>query len=141
MTWQYLAGRSARCGPEFAALTLGTIGAYGVFTLVVTQWRTQFRKEMNRLENEAAGSLLLPTSSRLTLHSLPPPPRVGMSSSIHLESESCFVIGPIACDECPSREAGNRSVDSLLNYETVKYFGNEVSPGRLCLPRHIMAFK
>jgi len=41
-----------RLGPEFAALTVGTIGAYGAFTLAVTQWRTQFRREMNRLENQ-----------------------------------------------------------------------------------------
>ena len=85
MTWQYLAGRSTRCGPEFAALTLGTIGAYGVFTLAVTQWRTQFRKDMNRLENEAGG--LLRTNTRLTLNSLPPPPRVCMSSSVHTEGK------------------------------------------------------
>ena len=62
-----------RLGWEFAALTAGTVGAYGAFTLAVTQWRTQFRKDMNRMENQA----------------------------------------------------GNRSVDSLLNYETVKYFNNE----------------
>ena len=62
-----------RLGPEFAVLTVGTIGAYGAFTVAVTQWRTQFRKEMNRMDNEA----------------------------------------------------GNKSVDSLLNYETVKYFNNE----------------
>ena len=63
----------SRLGWEFAALTAGTVGAYGAFTLGVTQWRTRFRKDMNRLENQA----------------------------------------------------GNRSVDSLLNYETVKYFNNE----------------
>ena len=62
-----------RLGPEFAVLTVGTIGAYGAFTVGVTQWRTQFRKEMNKMDNEA----------------------------------------------------GNRSMDSLLNYETVKYFNNE----------------
>ena len=56
----------SRLGPEFAALTVGTIGTYGAFTLAVTQWRTAFRKDMNRLENQA----------------------------------------------------GNRSLDSLLNYET-----------------------
>ena len=28
-----------RLGPEFAVLTVGTIGAYGAFTLAVTQWR------------------------------------------------------------------------------------------------------
>ena len=67
-----------RCGPEFAFLTVGTIGTYGAFTLAVTQWRTRFRRDMNRLENQA----------------------------------------------------GNRSVDSLLNYETVKYFNNEAHESR-----------
>ena len=67
-----------RLGPEFAVLTVGTIGAYGAFTLGVTQWRTQFRREMNRLENQA----------------------------------------------------GSRSMDSLLNYETVKYFNNEAHESR-----------
>jgi ABC transporter ATM len=60
-------------GVEFSVLTVGTIAAYGAFTLAFTRWRTQFRKDMNRLENQAS----------------------------------------------------NRSVDSLLNYETVKYFNNE----------------
>ena len=41
----------SRLGPEFAALTVGTIGTYGAFTLAVTQWRTAFRKDMNRLKS------------------------------------------------------------------------------------------
>ncbi|XP_068225783.1 iron-sulfur clusters transporter ABCB7, mitochondrial, partial [Palaemon carinicauda] len=61
------------CGPEFAAVTLGSIAAYTAFTLSITQWRTRFRVDMNKAENEA----------------------------------------------------GNRAVDSLINYETVKYFNNE----------------
>ncbi len=32
-----------KCGPELAALTVGTIAAYTAFTFSVTQWRTQFR--------------------------------------------------------------------------------------------------
>jgi ATP-binding cassette subfamily B (MDR/TAP) protein 7 len=56
-----------------SAVILGTIGTYTVFTMGVTTWRTQFRRDMNRLENEASGKV----------------------------------------------------VDSLLNYETVKYFNNE----------------
>jgi ABC transporter ATM len=67
-----------RLGPEFAVLTVGTIGTYGAFTLAVTQWRTRFRKDVNRLENQA----------------------------------------------------GNRSLDSLINYETVKYFNNEAHESR-----------
>ncbi|XP_064876087.1 iron-sulfur clusters transporter ABCB7, mitochondrial [Oncorhynchus nerka] len=62
-----------KCGVEFAAVTLGTLGAYTAFTIAVTQWRTQFRIEMNNADNEA----------------------------------------------------GNAAIDSLLNYETVKYFNNE----------------
>ncbi|KAG8183486.1 hypothetical protein JTE90_001052 [Oedothorax gibbosus] len=63
-----------KCGGKFALVTLGCIGAYGAFTLAVTQWRTHFRVTMNKAENEA----------------------------------------------------GNKAVDSLINYETVKYFNNEV---------------
>ncbi|WZN60317.1 ABC transporter [Chloropicon roscoffensis] len=62
-----------KCGPEFAALTVGTISAYTLFTVLTTQWRTKFRKQMNKADNEGASV----------------------------------------------------SLDSLINYETVKYFGNE----------------
>ena len=60
-------------GAMHSGVVLGTIGAYTAFTVGITQWRTQFRRDMNRLENEASGKV----------------------------------------------------VDSLLNYETVKYFNNE----------------
>lgn len=62
-----------KCGGQFAGITLGCIGSYALFTLVTTQWRTKFRIQMNRAENEA----------------------------------------------------GSKAVDSLINYETVKYFNNE----------------
>ncbi|XP_052810563.1 iron-sulfur clusters transporter ABCB7, mitochondrial-like isoform X2 [Mya arenaria] len=62
-----------KCGSEFAAVTIGCIGTYTVFTLLVTQWRTKIRVEMNQAEGEA----------------------------------------------------GNKAIDSLINYETVKYFNNE----------------
>jgi len=62
-----------KCGPSFAALTGATMAAYTAFTFSITQWRTQFRKEMNKAENAA----------------------------------------------------GSRAIDSLINYETVKYFNNE----------------
>jgi ATP-binding cassette, subfamily B (MDR/TAP), member 7 len=62
-----------QCGPGLALLTLGTLGAYAAFTFGVTQWRTAFRKQMNRAESDAHA----------------------------------------------------RAVDALINYETVKYFGNE----------------
>uniref|UniRef100_A0A7N6B095 Iron-sulfur clusters transporter ABCB7, mitochondrial n=1 Tax=Anabas testudineus TaxID=64144 RepID=A0A7N6B095_ANATE len=62
-----------KCGGQFAAVALGTLSAYTAFTILVTQWRTRFRIEMNKADNEA----------------------------------------------------GNAAIDSLLNYETVKYFNNE----------------
>uniref|UniRef100_A0A8C5HPS7 Iron-sulfur clusters transporter ABCB7, mitochondrial n=1 Tax=Gouania willdenowi TaxID=441366 RepID=A0A8C5HPS7_GOUWI len=62
-----------KCGGQFAAVALGTLSAYTLFTILFTQWRTRFRIEMNKADNEA----------------------------------------------------GNAAIDSLLNYETVKYFNNE----------------
>ena len=38
----------------YALITGGTIVLYIAFTLVVTDWRTRFRREMNRTESEAA---------------------------------------------------------------------------------------
>ncbi|KAJ7515908.1 hypothetical protein O6H91_22G034100 [Diphasiastrum complanatum] len=60
-------------GMPFAWVTSITVGAYIAFTLVVTQWRTKFRQEMNKADNAAS----------------------------------------------------SRAIDSLINYETVKYFNNE----------------
>ena len=57
----------------FAAITIIALVFYITFTVSVTEWRTQFRKEMNELDSKA--------------HS--------------------------------------RAIDSLLNFETVKYFNNE----------------
>jgi len=57
----------------FAGITIVALVIYISFTVVVTEWRTHFRKEMNELDSRA--------------HS--------------------------------------RAIDSLLNYETVKYFNNE----------------
>ncbi|MEE6497107.1 hypothetical protein FKM82_002602, partial [Ascaphus truei] len=62
-----------KCGAQFALVALGTLGTYTAFTIGITQWRTRFRIEMNKADNEA----------------------------------------------------GNAAIDSLLNYETVKYFNNE----------------
>lgn len=56
------------CGPQYAGVALTTVSLYTVFTLLVTQWRTQFRVNMNKADNDA----------------------------------------------------GNRAIDSLINYETVK---------------------
>ncbi|WP_304621930.1 ABC transporter ATP-binding protein/permease [Rhodoferax sp. U2-2l] len=57
----------------FAGITIIALVFYITFTIVVTEWRTQFRKQMNELDS--------------TAHS--------------------------------------RAIDSLLNFETVKYFNNE----------------
>uniref|UniRef100_A0A1B0F0B1 Uncharacterized protein n=1 Tax=Phlebotomus papatasi TaxID=29031 RepID=A0A1B0F0B1_PHLPP len=62
-----------KCGAAFAAISMGCVGVYALYTLTVTQWRTKFRVFMNQAENEA----------------------------------------------------GNKAIDSLINYETVKYFNNE----------------
>lgn len=42
-----------KCGSEFAALSVGCVSVYCLFTFAVTQWRTKFRVIMNRAENEA----------------------------------------------------------------------------------------
>ena len=57
----------------FAAITLSALVLYIVFTVVVTEWRTHFRKTMNDMDSKA----------------------------------------------------NQKAIDSLLNFETVKYFGNE----------------
>ncbi|MCB1862200.1 MAG: ABC transporter ATP-binding protein/permease [Gammaproteobacteria bacterium] len=59
--------------PVFTLITFSTVAVYIAFTLAVTEWRMDFRLQMNRLESESNG----------------------------------------------------QAVDSLINYETVKYFGNE----------------
>lgn len=61
-------------GAPFAWITSLSVAAYIAFTLSITQWRTKFRKEMNKADNDAS----------------------------------------------------TRAIDSLINYETVKYFNNEV---------------
>ena len=37
------------CGQQYAWVALGTVGLYSAFTLGVTQWRTQFRINMNKV--------------------------------------------------------------------------------------------
>jgi len=63
---------------SFALTMLGTIIAYVAFTLIFTNWRLRFRRQMNQTDEEA----------------------------------------------------NTKAVDSLLNYETVKYFGNEAHESR-----------
>lgn len=48
-----------KCGPVFAGLTAGAIGAYSVFTIGITQWRTRFRQV--RAYAEPVSDLASPT--------------------------------------------------------------------------------
>ena len=57
----------------FTIITAGALATYITFTVVVTEWRTHFRRTMNELDSKA----------------------------------------------------NTKAIDSLINYETVKYFGNE----------------
>ena len=45
LAWQF--------GWPYANVTLLTVATYSAFTIGITQWRTQFRRDMNRLENQA----------------------------------------------------------------------------------------
>ncbi|XP_010567355.1 PREDICTED: ATP-binding cassette sub-family B member 7, mitochondrial isoform X2 [Haliaeetus leucocephalus] len=47
-----------KCGAEFALVTLGTLGAYAAFTIGITQWRTKFRIEMNKADNDAGNAAI-----------------------------------------------------------------------------------
>ncbi|AIK96057.1 metal ABC transporter permease [Candidatus Paracaedibacter acanthamoebae] len=60
-------------GISFASVIILTLGAYIIFTLMITEWRISYVRTMNETDNEAT----------------------------------------------------TKAVDSLLNYETVKYFNNE----------------
>ncbi|KAI9504316.1 P-loop containing nucleoside triphosphate hydrolase protein [Coemansia spiralis] len=41
-------------GSQYAIVTVATMTTYIIFTLVITQWRTKFRREMNVADNRAA---------------------------------------------------------------------------------------
>ncbi|GAX11581.1 ATP-binding cassette, subfamily B (MDR/TAP), member 7 [Fistulifera solaris] len=45
-------------GSAQAIVALGTVTAYTAFTVGVTSWRTQFRRDMNRLESQASGRVV-----------------------------------------------------------------------------------
>ena len=45
-------------GPSYTAVALSTIAAYVFFTIRVTQWRTQIRRRMNELDNQAGGRVV-----------------------------------------------------------------------------------
>jgi ATP-binding cassette subfamily B protein len=44
LLWRYPA--------SFAVITFATVGAYAAFTILTTNWRTRFRREMNERDNE-----------------------------------------------------------------------------------------
>ncbi len=44
-----------RYPPSFAAIIFLTIAAYAAFTIVTTNWRARFRREMNERDNELSG--------------------------------------------------------------------------------------
>jgi len=46
----------ARYPFSFAAITFATVAAYAAFTIVTTNWRTRYRREMNDRDNEFAGA-------------------------------------------------------------------------------------
>jgi ATP-binding cassette, subfamily B (MDR/TAP), member 7 len=50
------------------AVVLTTVGTYTAFTFGVTQWRTKFRREMNRLENQSAGLVIDSLLNYETVH-------------------------------------------------------------------------
>ncbi|KAJ6696547.1 hypothetical protein OIU85_002946 [Salix viminalis] len=64
---------ACKFGAPFALITSLSVAANVTFTLSVTQWRTKFRKALNKADNDAS----------------------------------------------------TKAIDSLINYETVKYFNNE----------------
>jgi len=59
--------------PRFTLVTFGTVAIYMAFTFAITEWRMDYRHQMNRLDSQA----------------------------------------------------NSQAIDSLINYETVKYFNNE----------------
>lgn len=59
----------AKCGPAFAALTATTVAAYTAFTVAVTSWRTQFRKQMNKMDSEVGDAMFFAVH-RLCLYNM-----------------------------------------------------------------------
>lgn len=45
-------------GASHGLVVVGTVGAYTTFTVGVSQWRTKFRRDMNRLENQASSRVV-----------------------------------------------------------------------------------
>lgn len=45
-------------GMAHGMVVMGTVASYVAFTIGVTTWRTKFRRDMNRLENQASGRVV-----------------------------------------------------------------------------------
>jgi ATP-binding cassette subfamily B (MDR/TAP) protein 7 len=45
-------------GTAHGVVVLATVATYSAFTLAITQWRTSFRRDMNRLENQASSRVV-----------------------------------------------------------------------------------
>ncbi|KAI2512898.1 hypothetical protein MHU86_1444 [Fragilaria crotonensis] len=84
------------CGPAHAGVVLGTLATYMGFTVGVTQWRTKFRRDMNRLENEASGRVV--------------------DSLLNYETVQYFNN---------AEYEGNRYEESLRNYQTAALQGQQ----------------
>lgn len=55
-------------GPAHAAVVMATVAGYTAFTFAVSTWRTKFRREMNRLENQASGRIVDSLLNYETVH-------------------------------------------------------------------------
>ena len=91
------------------------------------QWRTQFRRDMNRAESQVGGWAALGASTSLRLQLVP---RQGLAAA-HSLSWPASGQQPAGVKRQPDSllasdlQASSRAIDSLINYETVKYFNNE----------------
>ena len=45
-------------GYQYALITLITITIYIILTFTITQWRIQFRKDMNKADNDASTKMI-----------------------------------------------------------------------------------
>ncbi len=68
-------------GPQFVGVSAATLAAYVGYTVAITRWRTQFRRDLNLIENKCSAHVF----------------------------------------------------DSLINYDTVKYFNNEKVPPKMSI--------
>ncbi|KOB76099.1 putative ATP-binding cassette sub-family B member 7 [Operophtera brumata] len=102
---------------------LPCVGVYAAFTLAITQWRTKFRVYMNRAENEAGNkavdSLINYETVKVHTHTTILP-CVGVYAAFTLAITQWRTKFRVYMNRAEN-EAGNKAVDSLINYETVKY--------------------